>query len=515
MAVLWPKRGHLPVKYKARVFKIHGYNINCDFYNISFDEETGKLQITSGQTSPIQKMAKINTPTKSVHKKLFSEIPSDEMDDICRENTTEQLTTLPEETDIDVNSGHDDIFPMDIPVITGDASRLQHVVKHLQELLPNVTAHLAEHKRLEEWVAFFDLISAGDFNVDHIASQLFWDVVKFVQVGNIHAMRFSAEVKEFWTVGMSLFHARFIRFMGGFKSLGLLTDGSERTREDLLSDLSRVNYVCSEIKSLRDEMKKHKIHCKKPDIIHSNIEAVEKSSDDIKSKSYKLCIDGKKITAGFGKRLEVDLFGHESSPTLLDKENRLNAEEMLINDTLSAIDSTLELGKENISDIIQEAKEYLHRQAVDIISVLTECIKELRFSKVQKNLALEKLMKMAGEPWQKSTYSYAISKVKTQLHKIEVCIDDALHVNKSLGVVASACNNIANLHGTDSIVDLNMQENYVCLKEQKLGDSEELPSYLIKQRTQAWFDKRASAKATGSTLHKAIGLSTLKEKQSF
>ena len=79
------------MKYKARVFKIHGYNINCDFYNISFDEETGKLQITSGQTSPIQKMAKINTPTKSVHKKLFSEIPSNKMDDICRENTTKQL----------------------------------------------------------------------------------------------------------------------------------------------------------------------------------------------------------------------------------------------------------------------------------------------------------------------------------------------------------------------------------------------------------------------------------------
>ena len=37
---------------------------------------------------------------------------------------------------------------------------------------------------------------------------------------------------------------------------------------------------------------------------------------------------------------------------------------------------------------------------------------------------------------------------------------------------------------------------------------------MIKQRTQAWFDKRAIAKATGSTLHKAIGLSTLKEKQS-
>ena len=82
---------------------------------------------------------------------------------------------------------------------------------------------------------------------------------------------------------------------------------------------------------MRDEKKKHKIDCKKPGIIHSNIEAVEKSSDDIKSKSYKLCIDGKKITAGFGKRLvEKDLFGHESSPTLLDKENRLSAEEMLI-----------------------------------------------------------------------------------------------------------------------------------------------------------------------------------------
>ena len=520
MAVLWPNMTVCPIKYKTRVFKIQGQDIDSTLDNIAFDHVTGNLQISTASASansPFHKMAKINTPTKNVHKKLFSDISlnKDQSPNSTDSMDVEQPTSLSKESEISVDPDCCGTEFTDISVTVEDQDTLTQITKQLQDLLPAVTAHLSEYGRLEEWVAFFKLINSGDFDVNHIASQLFWDVVKFIQVGNIHAMRFSPEVKEFWTVGMSLFHAKFIRFMGGYKAIGLLTDGSERNRKSLVPDISRVNFICPEIKSLREEKKKHKIGCEKPGIILSNIKALENSSCDLKSKSYKLCIDGKKISAGFGKKLgEVDLFGHESAPTLLDKQNRLNAEEMMIADTLTAIDHALELEKENIYDLNMDARADLHRHAVDIISVITYRIKELRFSKVQKNHALDKLIKMAGEQWQKSTYSYAISKVKTQLHRIDMCIDDALKVNQKLGIIASSCQSMTNVCRTDNIVDLGKQENYVCLKEHiQTIHSEEIDSCYIKQRTQAWFDKRKKAKATGSTLYRAIGLSTLKEQQ--
>ena len=66
---------------------------------------------------------------------------------------------------------------------------------------------------------FFQIVEDGDFYVDHIASQLFRDVVKFHIVGNDYAMRFTL---QFWSFGFSIFHPEFIRFMAGLKALGTM-----------------------------------------------------------------------------------------------------------------------------------------------------------------------------------------------------------------------------------------------------------------------------------------------------
>ena len=46
-----------------------------------------------------------------------------------------------------------------------------------------------EHNHLEDFL--LDKVSSGSFHVDHIASQLFWDVVKFNKCLNMCSMRFT------------------------------------------------------------------------------------------------------------------------------------------------------------------------------------------------------------------------------------------------------------------------------------------------------------------------------------
>ena len=118
-----------------------------------------------------------------------------------------QSTKLPSQkkTAASIDPDNSDIRLSDINVTVEDRDALTQITEQLQDLLPAVTAHLSEHNRLEEWVARFNLINAGDFDVDHIASQLFWDVVKSAQVRNVHSMRFSPAVKRFWRSGCPYF----------------------------------------------------------------------------------------------------------------------------------------------------------------------------------------------------------------------------------------------------------------------------------------------------------------------
>ena len=88
VAVLWPNITVFPIKYKTRVFKIRGGDIDCSHDNIAYDESTGLLQVsTSTIRSPIHKMAKISTPTKSVHKILFSDMPLTEEHSFVRKDS--------------------------------------------------------------------------------------------------------------------------------------------------------------------------------------------------------------------------------------------------------------------------------------------------------------------------------------------------------------------------------------------------------------------------------------------
>ena len=86
-------------------------------------------------------------------------------------------------------------------------------------------------------------MNEGNFNLYNIAAKLFRDYVRFHKNNSIHAMRFSNDspVKDFWTLGLQLFHAKFIRSMGGYKCIVKLSGEAASTRDSLTTEISQIN----------------------------------------------------------------------------------------------------------------------------------------------------------------------------------------------------------------------------------------------------------------------------------
>lgn len=96
-------------------------------------------------------------------------------------------------------------------------------------------------------------------------------------------------------------------------------------------------------------------------------------------------------------------------------------------------------------------------------------------------------------------------------------------VNNCLEINDILCQQSAAMQGsvyrTGQSLQFEQQDNYMCITESsgddfdKIEVTAERERCVLKQRSPAWFEVRKSAKVTGSTAHKALGLHTLKEQQ--
>jgi len=532
VSYMWEVNERGTTKYLNRTFKVKGRDIIGNIDNMTINKSTGKIIIPTkilASDSPIRKFLKINTPTKSVHCQLFSETIEPECAEDSDESTrasfkketpltvpelTEQLETTMLSSDSE-SENVEEMKSISEDVLT-DSKTVKETVAKLQKLLPSVTSHLNDCKRLEEWVTFFEMVNTGVFTANHIAAQLFLDVVNFSKLTDVRRIRYTPEVKQFWAVGQSLFKTKFLRFMGGFKAFSRVQEHGELDCKDMKrSDISMLNFVCPSIDVLKEERKRYSIDCSDPGIIYSNLEAVA-SIASTETKSYNLCVDGKKIAPGLGKKLgDVNLFGHESEPTFATRKDRFEVEMQAVRDTSDDITKWIEQDINIIAELTTSKKSTLYDHVIDILSINTERIKELRRLKVSRQITLDKLLKIATEPWQTSKYSFAISSIKTHIYDINRCVTEMLELNTKLGLVAAACNGSESMYSLEGVIDLSDQANYVCLSSttSQKACNQNISTEYIKQRTERWHHDRNKAKVTGSTLHQALGLSTLKKQQ--
>ncbi|XP_053408044.1 uncharacterized protein LOC123533426 [Mercenaria mercenaria] len=253
---------------------------------ISFDPQSGKMIVptkSSASDSPVRKLHKINTPSKSVHRQLYSQLEVDQehVENLSSTEATDSDADLSELLDTTVlySDSEPDIEEYelmenanDIPDdVMADTQTVQMVVQQLKTLLPSVTAHLADCGRLHEWMNFFHLIDSGDFSVKHIAAKLFLDVIKFSRLEDVRLMRYTPEVRQFWTVGQALFKYKFLRFMGGYNVFsGAIEHGDSDNKSMTKSDINMINFVCPNKDVLKEARKNYALDCSTPGIIHSN-----------------------------------------------------------------------------------------------------------------------------------------------------------------------------------------------------------------------------------------------------
>ena len=85
----------------------------------------------------------------------------------------------------------------------------QSIIKEMLELFPTILYALKPTGRLRGWTNFIKLLADGTFPVDNLAFQLLMDVSKWYSSETVYGMRYSEEVKHFWTLGYKLFKEKF------------------------------------------------------------------------------------------------------------------------------------------------------------------------------------------------------------------------------------------------------------------------------------------------------------------
>ncbi|CAG2226182.1 unnamed protein product [Mytilus edulis] len=136
----------------------------------------------------------------------------------------------------------------------------------------------------------------------------------------------------------------------------------------------------------------------------------------------------------------------------------------------------------------------------------------MRELKVKKTLFLEKMMGKTDGDWRKGCFAMIIGSIRTSIYQIEQCISELLNVNDQLIDAAAKTNKVSHLRKTGSTeTNLSTQENYLCLND---GGDIDNP-FLVKQRSDVWFEIRNKSKVTGSCIGKAIGLEGLKKQKEF
>lgn len=207
----------------------------------------------------------------------------------------------------------------------------------IMRMLPLVLSSMREHGLYEVWKKFHEMVAAGSFPMKNIAYLLFLDVVRWYSSESTTTMRYDDVVSRFWRTGYKLFHGRFLRFISGPKNRGeiIINDSKRGCFNPAESEINFAVPIQKVKKKMEGPMPPDDI---KPGILQHMIHLIAEQSSTLKT--YKLCLDGKKINGSTTGILgDVDLFGHEQKLTLREKQNRLQDEILHTESVLKTLDN--------------------------------------------------------------------------------------------------------------------------------------------------------------------------------
>ncbi|KAK3107914.1 hypothetical protein FSP39_025021 [Pinctada imbricata] len=391
--------------------------------------------------------------------------------------------------------------------VMSDSAENDNDMEEMISLLPIVMEELKKANKLEEYISFHRLVSESKFPLQNIAYLLFNDVVRWFSLEQSSHMRYSNEVKLFWRTGLRLFHGKFLRFMGGSKGTGQIVN-KQSTPGLCSTTTSNINFVVPNRNALAEEKKF--VNESKPGIFNEMIKSLADSDFTDNTKTYKVCVDGKKIN--LSSNGEVDLWGYEDKPTKEEKNERTKREIELVIRLKEHALKQIAFGHVFTHDCNLESKILIPELCTEIVTILSDRLKDLRLLKVKKNLFLNSLLEKSGSNWQKSHLVMVISSMKTTLYSIQNLIEDLLQVIGTLCKFASQMLQSDMNYSTERFVQMNTQSNFVCLSN---GERDLTDPSLVKQRSHQWHELRKNYTVTGSTIQAAIGLNGIKKQKEY
>ena len=203
---------------------------------------------------------------------------------------------------------------------------------------------------------------------------------------------------------------------------------------NLTPDDCKSNFVVPSDSTLEKFAADHNLEAAKPGVLKTTLDAFSTAKEGVQCK---LSLDGKKITTGFGKKMgDGDLAGHETPPTLLERQARLYKEI----GQMKSWEDILRSGNCDIGDHNSHEK-YLQGETLSLIKVSGNRLRELRQMDVKTRQAMDMLMKKVDTTdWMKSKVANAISFFKGKSIKTSDAKKDFLSGIDDLGQFSAAIN---------------------------------------------------------------------------
>lgn len=151
-------------------------------------------------------------------------------------------------------------------------------------------------------------------------------------------------------------------------------------------------------------------------------------------------------------------------------------------------------------------------QITAVLQTISSRLQDTRDLVVRQTFGLNKFKGMGGDNWKESRYVYVISGLQASLYRLSEFSRNALTTIRHMLSYSSYIQQSISPYAVDNHVNFSVQQNIAMLRESTGALTEIEPRY-VKQRSDIWFEVRKQACVTGSTLHSAIGLRGLKEKQ--
>ena len=217
--------------------------------------------------------------------------------------------------------------------------------------------------------------------------------------------------------------------MGGPRNIGQITTGVAQLGM-LTSEKSKINFAVPSTNVISDfnisEVQIPKVV--PPGVLEQIIRTLRESSDE---NEYMLCADGKQVTSGIdSKGGDVDMFGHEGVQTLTERKQKLNRNLALIKEVKERLQNS------KTDRIDRDMEESVVSDLKNVVSLLSNTIKEGRQLVLKQVFGLNKFKGMAGENWKESRYVYVISGLQASLFQLREFMCDAL---ETIGSILSLC----------------------------------------------------------------------------